>query len=321
MFNNSQMGGNDLPSPFEDENTLPSPFDEDLDRNNIRDPIRSVKQWYFIVQEDCANFARGSRIASQFTPQQVQRNLGENIVEGGGFSRESPIIQWVGGILESFTFEARFFSEHSEDNTAAEKLEQLELLRKRDSTLGRPPLLAFFWGIAIPDGFPCLLDSLGTISYDEIRDDGSIRGFTCQITIKRFTEYQIETTPVSQSNQELVQRHGRYAMAYSPERTPVYVAKHGDTYESIAQWRYGDPLLGVLLRQMNGRAPMVKNAPTGAADLKPGEEVKLYAINELQREKIQPLCHVLKSNNRLALENRRRFFELRSTIRAVLPRR
>lgn len=305
MFNNSQMGGDIIrENPYEDENELPSPFDEELDRNNVRDPIRSVKQWYFIVQEDCANFQRGSRIASQFTPQQVQRNLGENVVEGGGFSRESPIIQWVGGMLESFTFEARFFSEHSQDNTAAEKLEQLELLRKRDSTLGRPPLLAFYWGVAIPDGFPCLLDSMGTISYDEIREDGTIRGFTCQITVKRFTEYQLETTPVSQG-----------------ERTPVYVAKHGDTYESIAAWRYGDPLLGVLLRQMNGRAPMVKNAPTGASDLKPGEEIKLYPINELQREKIQPLCHVLKSNNRLAVENRRRFFELRSTIRAVLPRR
>lgn len=285
-------------------NALPSPFEENSHPTDNRDPIRSVKQWYFIIQEDCAYFHRGDRLVSQFTPQQVQRNLGENIVDGGGFSREAPIIQWVGGQLETFSFEARFFSEHHNDATAAKKLDQLEKLRSRDPNLGRPPLLAFFWGVAIPDGFPCLLDGLGTISYDEIREDGTLRGFTTQITLKRYKEYRIESVPISQG-----------------ERTPVYVAKHGDTYESIAQWRYGDPLLGVLLRQMNGRAPMTKNAPKGAADLKQGEEVKLYPITELPREKIRQQCHVLKTDNLLATDNRRRFFELRSTIRAVLPRR
>jgi hypothetical protein len=166
---------------------------------------------------------------------------------------------------------------------------------------------------------------LGTISYDEIRQDGSIRGFTCQISLKKFKEYLLESRALAPSQPSTPSTQGslpgNVASATQLERTPVYIAKHGDTYESIAEWKYGDPLLGVLLRQMNGRSPMTKNAPSGVADLQPGEEVKLYPVTDLPREKVKPLCHVLKTDTLLATDNRRRFFELRSKITAVLPRR
>ena len=283
-----------------------NPFPEDpsvtaAERSSNR---RDVRQWYLIVQEGTTLFDRGHRVSGQFTPQQVTKNVGDNIPEAAGYGRMSPIIQWVGGKVETFTFQARLFSEHSGDNTAAEKLAEIEYLRESDVTLGRPPLLSFYWGVAIPDGFPCLIESLGQITYDEIRPDRSLRGVTLNITLKRHTPFtfeQVTTTPTA--------------------RTPVHIVKHGETYEMIAYDHYGDPMLGVLLRQMNPRSPMTKKAPQAVADLSPGEEVRIYPVRDMKNKPIKPLCHVLRTDNRVAADNRRYFFELRSTQIASLPRK
>jgi len=273
--------------------------------SDSEDPIKSVKQWYVIVMEDTGLLKKGTRITGQFTPQQVTENIGANIPAAGGFSRTSPIIQWVGGQLRTLSMSVRLFSEHSKDNTAAEKKRQLEILvDEYHNDTNRPPVVAFFWGIAIPDGMPCMVESLGGVTFDDIRDDGSIRGVTMNMTLKRHKQYIYEQTTLPQTSQ-----------------TPAHVSKHGETYEMIAHRRYGDPLLGVLLRQKNPRAPMDAQFPTGVADLKVGERVKLYPVTELNREKIRPLCHILRQDNYIAADNRRYFFELRSSEVATYPRR
>lgn len=263
----------------------------------------SVKQWYMIVQEDTPLLSRGHRITGQFTPQQVSRNLGANIVESGGYGRDNPIIQWIGGKLKTWTFQARLFSAHRDDGTAAEKIQELEYLVESHPGLGRPPLVTFFWGTAVPDGFPCFVEDLSP-TYDEIREDGSIRGVTLNITLKKYTEFQFELASPNRA-----------------ESTPAHVVKHGETYEMIALRRYGDPMLGVLLRQMNPRSPMNSRAPSSVADLQQGDEVKIYPIRDMRRKTIRPLCHVLRTDNAIAADNRRYFFELRSSEIAPLPRK
>jgi hypothetical protein len=312
-----------MPPVIPDRNVTPSTFQEtpDFERPVFRgnpfpeDPSltssegssnqrRDVRQWYMIVQESSPLMDRGHRISGQFTPQQISQNMGANIPEAGGYSRAAPIIQWIGGKLRTFTFQARLFSSHRDDNTAAEKLAELEYLLEEHEGMGRPPLVSFFWGIAIPDGFPCFVESLGGVTYDEIRLDGSLRGVTLSLTLKRWSPWRFEqvvTTPGQQ--------------------TPVHIAVHGETYEMIAEREYGDPMLGVLLRQMNPRSPMTKKAPRGVADLQPGEQVKIYPIREMRRHRIRPACHVLRQDNRIAADNRRYFFELRSTEVGTIPRR
>lgn len=268
-------------------------------------PTRNIKQWYMIVGEDSGLLTRGTRITGQFTPQQVSQNISANIAEAGGYSRTSPIIQWVGGQLRTITMNVRLFSEHKDDNTAEVKLRQLEqLVDEYHHNLKRPPVVAFFWGIAIPDGMPCIVETLGGVSYDEIRSDGSIRGVSLNITLKRFKEYLIQQQALP-----------------TLEQTPAHVVRHGETYEMIAYRRYGDPMLGVLLRQLNPRAPMNAQFPTGVADLKPGERVKLFPVSDLKRERIMPQCHVLRQDNYIAADNRRYYFELRSKEKAALPKK
>jgi hypothetical protein len=282
----------------------PFPEDPSIGGASSSDQIRDVKQWYMIAQEDSPGMSRGYRVTGQFTPQQITQNIGADIAEAGGYSRLSPIIQWVGGKLRTFTFQARLFSGHRDDHTAAEKLAELEYLTEPHGDLGRPPLMTFFWGIAIRDGFSCFVESLGGIRYDEIRDDGSLRGVTLSITLKKWSPFRFEQVVTNQG-----------------EQTPTHIVKHGETYEMIAHREYGDPMLGVLLRQMNPRYPMTKKAPKGVADLQPGEEVKIYPIRDLRRKPIRPECHVLKTNNRIAADNRRYFFELRSSEIGTIPRR
>ena len=295
--------GNEVTSAVRSDEDVPDPFGPEF----VSSPFEraDVRAWYMIIMEDALPFMeRGRRISGQFTPQQVTHNVGVQLPEAGGFSRLSPIIAWVGGQLETFSFQARLFSEHRDDNSAAEKLEELRELTKPHVDLKRPPLVSFFWGVAIPNGLPCFIESLGGIVYDEIRDDGSLRGVTLTITLKRFEQYRIEQVPISQA-----------------EQTPAHEAKHGETYEMVAMHRYGDPLLGVLLRQRNPRAPMTVDYPTSVADLEPGNLVKIFPVREMKREDVKPLCHVLRTDNYVAADNRRIFFESRSKIIATLPRK
>ena len=113
-------GSSSIPSaaPFSYESGLPQPWD----LSDILGPgysggsdeeaysARDVRQWYVILQEDTRWFDRGARVAGQFTPQQPQHSLGSNLIEAGGYGRKNPVLMWVGGQIETFSFEFLFSS-------------------------------------------------------------------------------------------------------------------------------------------------------------------------------------------------------------------
>lgn len=273
--------------------------------HRVRSP--NVRIWHLVIEESVASgpyLQRGDRISGQFIAQDMSHDISSNIVEGGGFSRTDPIIQWIGGKLETVSFAARLFSEHSRDFTATNKLEEIKLLTKAHPPFNRPPLTRFFWGNVIPQGMLCFVDSIGGIKYDEIRQDGSIHGLTLGLTLKKFTEFRVERNVVSQM-----------------EQTPVHVVRSGETYEMVAQRHYGDALLGVLLRRINPRYPMEEWAPRGVSDLAANEVIKLYSQSELDDEKILPESHIFDENDQISQENRRYYFRKRGQRTAVMPRR
>lgn len=309
------------PENFEEnENGLPNPFDENLDENeaeNIEEEadmvieesettsvITNARQWYVLLEEDTSFFTRGDSFHAQFTPEQVQRNVGSKIEESGGYSVQSPIIQWLGGILETITLRARVFSHHSEDNSAQEKLDAFESLSVQDRNLGRPPIVSFFWGLMVPDGFPCLIESIGGIEYDKLRDDASLRGASLDITLKRFTQPFLEQLSVEEDQ----------------ERTPTRIVKHGETYEMIAYQEYGDPMFGVLLRRMNTRSYFDPNAPSSIADLKSGDRIKIFPKKDLIHASIRPQSHILRLGKHSAAA-RNTIFRKRGRKVGVFPRR
>jgi hypothetical protein len=291
-----------------DGSILPSPF-EDSGEDNIglrpMPEFRDVRRFYFVLDEDALPFyERGTRITSQFGPTSFRRTKTSKSASSGGYSMPHEINQWIGGGQETISMEVRLFSMHSQDQTARDKYTILKDLAEPNPDLGRPPILLFFWGNIIPDGFPCYIDGWGDEQFDEIRPDGSIRGVTLQLTLRRYTDFFIE--------QEA---------AEPQERTPTQVAKDGDTYELIAGRHYGDPMYGVLLRRMNSRKPFEDTAPRLIADLEYGDKVKIYPKRDMQSAgRITPESHILKGTSN-ALHARTLTFQERAKKVGFMPRK
>lgn len=276
--------------------SLPNPF---------MDSVNEAKVWHFLLMEDITgtSLREGSKITGQFTPQQVTHDMSVKIGEAGGLSRSNPLIMWLGGSLETLSFQARLFSDDSESQTAREKFEQIKLLRYAQNDLKRPPLVKFFWGSAIPGGIQCFIKSISGV-YDETREDGTIRGVVLNITIAKWVPFTIERGLVS-----------------SMSRTPTHVVKSGETYEMIANRVYGEPLLGVPLREQNPRYPIEEWAPRDLVELSPNEIIKLYPKSDLTRNRIKPKSHIFNPDSQVASDNRRYMFSLLGRKVNVLPKR
>lgn len=288
---------------------LPNRSAPDFDRansDNFSGRVRDARVWHLLVMEDApsVDLHAGDRIYGQFTPQEFNEDLSATVPEVGGFSRSNPIVQWVGGSVETLSFTARLFSEHRDDTTAQDKYEQLKLLRQALPPRNRPPITNFFWGNAFPGGVPCFVQSLGGVKYDEIRPDGSIRGVTLSITLKKFYPYRVIRN------------------VQSPvEQTPQHVVRDGETYEMIAARHYGDPLIGVVLRRMNPRFPMVAWAPSGLVDLASNDMIKLYDRADVTRVRIKPTSHLFDEDSQVSSDIRRYYFEVRGKKTSILPKR
>jgi len=295
------------------ETTIPDPFedfepnqDDTVNAEDESDANQRFILWYFVVEEETEDFAVGDRITGQFPIRNAREQFGSILDSAGGYSRSSPVVGWVGGKLNTFTFPARLFSRHVNDNTAENKLNDLKKLTERSALLGRAPLVRFFWGSLFQDGFLCFIESVDSdFPYNNMRSDGTIRDVTVNISITKFSRYRYyeerDFTPL--------------------EATPAVRVKAGDTYEMIAKRIYGDPLLGVLLRRKNPRFPLEPDYPRGVSDLIKGDKVKVFSRRVLRIEDIKPQCHVLREDNVIAADNRRRFFYMRGKQQTILPNR
>lgn len=236
---------------------------------------------------------RDEENVGQFVGQSVTRNVSATIARTTSFNSQFPILQWVAGELETISFSAKLFAHDSTDFTVDDRLERLEDLVRRQSDLSRPPVCAFSLGDVASLSIDCLVRSLGGITYDEVREDGTLRGVSLQISLERFEEFGIEATDPS-----------------TPESfTRIRRAKRGDTYERIALDEYADAELGILLRQLNPRIPGMD-----VADLAAKDPVHVLPESFLRTLEIEPEFHAFQTGegNEAAEERRREIFEDRS---------
>lgn len=236
-------------------------------------------------------------IVGQFEPQNVTRNISMNTAHGGSLGAEDPFTQWLRGELKTTTFTARLFAV---DNTAGSNvesmIERLEDLVKRADDLKRPPICDFFVGSIESLTQTCLVKSLGGITYDSAFGDGTNRGATLQITLEKYTEITFKATDPTKPQTFTRQR----------------LARQGDTYEAIALWEYGQPELGVVLRQLNPRLPGMP-----FADLDKGNPVHIYPEDYLLEQPLEPEWHGFKEDvgAEAATEALRELFAARSGSR------
>jgi len=240
---------------------------------------------------------RTEDIVGQFIPQDMTKTVSARIEAGESVNRDYPILQWICGEVEEVTFKAKLWATDCMDTTVEERLARLEGLVRRNSDLKRPPICGFCWGsLGTLQMMDCLVKSIGGVVYDEVREDGSFRGASLQITLLRYEAPDWTVTDPT-----------------TPEKmTRIRRAKRGDTYESIARAEYGNALLGVLLRQLN---PRTLGMPL--ATLRVGDGVHIYPEEYLYAMAVQPQFHGFRSGpgNERAEENRRRLLVLRNKDR------
>jgi len=170
----------------------------------------------------------------------LTEDVGTNWETFGGFARPWEMLEWSHGVNGRFQFEAMFYEVPTLLFTSGgigmsgpiiEALDNLRKLCQKDDALMRPPICQFTWGSEI--SAQVVVDSICGIKYGELRPDGTLRWFSCQLTLLKY-----------------------YAPGTSSTGETLYrFAKARDTYETIARDVYKNPILGVNLRRLAPSKP------------------------------------------------------------------
>lgn len=228
------------------------------------------------------------QFSGQFPAQNYNERGGNaNLGESTTLNKSEPNYQWLYGDGEIVTFRARLFALNSFKNIK-QQIETLKSFKKRKSDLKRPPKFLFSYGTEIQ--FTCFIRQID-YEYDELRNDGSIRGAIITISLQKLDDTLIGTESASTSLASQVKfaagvvgaSAGITNQIKSKIKIPFFSvhtldktikAKEGDTFESIAQKQYGSAILGDLLR----------NTQPDKVNLKAGDDVILLdpiEINEI----------------------------------------
>lgn len=185
------------------------------------------------------NLDEGQDLSGQFPAEDPILNLSTTYGQHTSLNRQNPIVQFLHGDSDTFSFVARFYALHGADRTPTKNIGTLQSWRLRDATLARPPRVAFTFGNIIP--FPeAVITSLSNISYSEPKPDGDIREVSARVDLLRYTKFSLDNTPEPET---------RYARA-----------KQGDYYELLAWQEYRAPLLGDALRKEHPDQALLEEA-------------------------------------------------------------
>lgn len=209
----------------------------------------------------------GKDFKGQFRPEDYTEDFSTEWAELPIPGRDEPAVQWSGGGAQTITFRATFYAETLLDSIES-KITQLKRAIAKDDKLGRPPMFIFTWGKKSELVF---LRSIGGIRYSELWLDGRVRKaeFSLLMRIVNDVLTIVETDPTKPPHKS---RH-----------KPVIA---GSTFESVAAREYGDPKLGILLRQ-----------ESLVAFPKPGETYALPSTSYFARRAVEPVSYSLGSSD------------------------
>lgn len=286
----------------------------------------------------------GNQFIGQFIAENLEENVGARIGEAISVGNQNPALQWISGDVETINFTARLFRTSPVRGAAfdalsnpvgtgfnvlngsggpvagsasvRDEIEKLKKFTRPNEEFGRLERFVFTYGTEME--FLVFVQTIGGIKYDEIRSDGTIRGCTFQIQLKKIdpanlsikageagvslaaglkTAFGIITTVaggVSALNKlnrgKLINIPGGSLHTVSKTVT----IKQGMTFESVARKEYGNPLLGDVLRR----------AQPEKADLKPGDTILLVRKEEIVQIPVTPQAVALRNTpeNKLLLQ-------------------
>lgn len=208
---------------------------------------------------------RGEKITGQFVAEEFTESLSTSWVSLPIPRRVFPHEQWVRGEVETATFIARLWAEKGTDDIS-KGIKKLKATVAPDAKLGRPPIYRFAWGQI---EFDCVVTSLGGITYEQLWADGRVKGVSFPISLRKIGD-PLSLAPTDPSKPPHLSRY-----------KPIV---DGDTYESIAALHYGQPGLGVFLRQDGASAfpapPTVVRLPSAGHYRRRRMEPRAYALGD-----------------------------------------
>lgn len=189
------------------------------------------------------NTDSGEVVEGDFEALGPTRNVAGRWAHKNSLNQFKPITQYLGGELDTFTFQGRVFQTAGALFDVTEKFNKMVAWTNRDPDLRRPPIVLFSIGdgnTAIFDNVLAFIESVSDISYDSPNVFGGVRGITFTINLREFNEFSLENEP--------------------PPETRYANAKEGEYMELLAEREYGQPLMGDIIRK---RHPALQVVETG----------------------------------------------------------
>lgn len=178
-------------------------------------------------------------IKGQFPAEDVTRNIGANWTEIQALNRQNSFLQFLNGKTDTLTVASRYYKKDLLDDSPVDKIEKLAEWTRMSRDQRRPPLLTFFLGDGLGLQVDVILDSLSNIKYSQPNALGGIREVSFTMNFLRWSRSQMIADQLEVTD------------------TRYHHAREGDYYEFLAFQEYGDPMIGVVLRQRHPDQPIV----------------------------------------------------------------
>ena len=227
--------------------------------------LPKTKSWFLVNTDENP---KDALLYGPYEPENLTETVSSSYADAFSLNKQKAITQFLHGNVETITFQARFYAVFALLEVE-KKVEQLKSWTRKDEDLGRPPICYFWVGLDQHAKMEsCVIENVA-VTYDKPGFLGSMQGATVQISLRRYDPFSLD---------EVTNFDTRY-----------HFAKPGDTYEMLAAKEYGDPMLGIQLRQ---------NHPQ-SMELSPGDIVKLPARSgSIRNARREPSSLAMKNLHR-----------------------
>ncbi len=186
------------------------------------------------------------------TANAVSPGFASNYGQIQSLNRQTPILQFLNGKTDTISLKSRFRYMDITDDEPVKKLAKLVQWAKLDPIVRRPPVCLFSLGTSSGASWKVVIEGISGIEYSQTDFLGTVREVTFTINMLRYTAFALDQVQATDT---------RYARA-----------RERDYYESLAQYEYGNAMLGVVIRQLHPQQLM----------LSPGDVVKLPSIEGIR---------------------------------------
>lgn len=190
------------------------------------------------------NLTNNKTISGQFPASRVERTAGSNWTQIQALNRHRAFLQFLNGKTPTLAVSSMWFAHSLLGKKPVDRIEELIKWSEIDPKLRRPPLLNFSLGDGLGLNKDVILTDVSDIQYNMPNGLGGIRQVTFTMNFMLADRAMLKAADQGRADAEVVDT--RYAFA-----------RESDYFERMAQDEYGDPMMGVIIRQRHPAIPLL----------------------------------------------------------------